>query len=357
MLARRLDSMNTRQGLARGRAVARAVIHEIRTENITFMAGSIAYHAFLSLLPFLLLVLFVVSTLGDERLADALVRGMAGYLTPETVNVLVTAAQNAGDGRLSLVGAAVLVWGTLRIFRGLDTAFSDIYESEASNPFLDQVRDGIVVFGALGVALFVVALADSFITIPSLGSADLVVRPLVSTLALAVAFLPMYYVFPDEDVTVREVLPGALVAGAGWTLLRLGFGFYVARTSATEYGIVGAVILLITWLYFGGLMLLVGAAVNAVLAGRSEDVEGIAWDAPAGTDPGHNDAPFVEPLTELEPAFDGEYETVRIVVGGTDVTLPRPAKVSFDIDTIDRPALLGGSRETGELVLVWDSKN
>jgi membrane protein len=348
--------MNNRQRVARGRAVAGAVVREIRAENITFMAGSIAYHAFLSLLPFLLLVLFVVSTFGDERLADALVRGMAGYLTPETVNVLVTAAQNAGDGRLSLVGGVVLVWGTLRIFRGLDTAFSDIYESEAENTFVDKLLDGVVVFGALGAALFLVAVADTFVTLPSFGALDVVVGPLISVLALAAAFLPMYYIFPDEDVTAREVLPGALVAGTGWTLLRLGFGFYVARTSATEYGIVGAIILLITWLYFGGLILLVGAAVNAVLAGRTEDVTSIAWDAEPGADPSHNDAPFVAPLRDLEAAFARNDGGVRFVVGGTDVTLSAPDSATFDIDVVDRPAMLGGSRETAKVVLVWDSK-
>jgi signal peptidase len=37
-----------------------------------------------------------------------------------------------------VLGVVLLIWGTLRIFRGLDTAFSDIYESEAANPFTDQ---------------------------------------------------------------------------------------------------------------------------------------------------------------------------------------------------------------------------
>jgi membrane protein len=341
----------------RARTVLGAVVTEVRAEKITFMAGSIAYHAFLSLLPFLLLVLFVVSQLGDDRLAAALVRGMAGYLTPETVDVLVVAAQNAADGRLSLVGLAVLVWGTLRIFRGLDTAFSDIYESEAENTFLDQVRDGLVVFAALAGALFLVTVADTVLRVPSLGVADAVVGPVGSALALAVAFLPMYYVFPDEDVTVREVIPGALVAGVGWTLLRLGFGFYVASTSATEYGIVGAVILLITWLYFGGLLLLVGASVNAVLAGRSEDVAAIAWGAEPGTGPERDDAPFVADVETLRTVLEGRGDSpVRVAVGNREVILPSPTAAEVDIDAVDRPAALGGSRETAAVVLRWESR-
>ena len=54
--------MNDRAG--RLAEVVRAVVHEARVERITFMAGSIAYHAFLSILPLLLLVLVVFPLLG-----------------------------------------------------------------------------------------------------------------------------------------------------------------------------------------------------------------------------------------------------------------------------------------------------
>jgi membrane protein len=137
--------MNLRQGAGRGRAVLGAVFREIRAEKITFIPGSIAYNAFLSLLPFPLLVLFVVSQFGTEQMATTLVRTMAESLTPDLPENLVDVALNAADeGGISLVGGAVLVWGTLRIFRGLDTAFSDIYESENRNTFPDQVADAFV---------------------------------------------------------------------------------------------------------------------------------------------------------------------------------------------------------------------
>lgn len=349
--------------LERAKQVVGAVVREIRAENVTFMAGSIAYHAFVSLLPFILLMLLLLSRVGGEDLARQLVEAIAGNLTPGGAtgggdsarafgDLLVRAALNAtSSAGLSLVGLGALVWGTLRIFRGLDQAFSDIYESERHNSFLDQVRDGAVVFGALGLAIFLLSLTDELVTVPSIGGLDVVVRPLVSAASISLALLPMYYVFPDEDVSVREVVPGALVAGAGWTGLSLAFGLYARTSSATEYGIVGVIILLITWLYFGGLALLVGAAVNAVLAGRSADVDDIAWgDAEAS----RGDAPFVPPLRELEAAdWDGE---VHVRVGDADVTLPPPAEAIVHATTVERPAILGGDRESGSVVLRWDSR-
>ncbi|EMA54212.1 hypothetical protein C450_06762, partial [Halococcus salifodinae DSM 8989] len=45
-------------------SIVRAIVHELRTEKVTFMAGSIAYHAFVSMLPLLVLVLTIISTVG-----------------------------------------------------------------------------------------------------------------------------------------------------------------------------------------------------------------------------------------------------------------------------------------------------
>ena len=352
--------MDSGEGLDRFRVVAGAVVREVRAENVTFMAGSIAYHAFVSLLPFLLLVLWVVSAAGDEELARRLLEAVAGYLTPETVELLVEAAFRAtGDARISVVGVVVLVWGTLRIFRGFDHAFSDIYESESANTFLDQVRDGVVVFGAIGLALFVISTADVFVPLPSFGPLQVLVGSALSVVAVSVALLPMYYVFPDVDVSVREVVPGAVVGAVGWTVLSAVFRYYVALSSTSSYGIVGVVILLVTWLYFGGLVLLVGAAVNAVLAGRSEDAADIAWDTPLDGDASSNDADFVAAVEELRTALEwegGDYDELRIVVGESEVVLPRPAEASAHTSTVERPRRLGGNSETAQVLFRWDSR-
>ena len=362
-----MSAQSSRAGraVARGKELGRTVVVEVRSENITFMAGSIAYHAFVSLLPFLLLALFLLTAVGSEALATRVIEAFVANITPTSAEsgdparsiagVLVLAARNATESAgLSVLSVAALVWGTLRIFRGLDQAFSDIYESEAANPFLDQLVDAATVFGTIAVALFTITLAESFVGIPSFGAADVVVRPVLSVLAVGAALLPMFYVFPDEDVSLREVMPGALVAGAGWTLLSFGFQLYAVSTSKTAYGIVGVIILFITWLYFGGLVLLFGAAVNAVLAGRSEDVEDIAWEQAPGGDPDENDAAFVGPLEDLEGAL--EDCEVRIESGDATVELPPPDEVGVTVTTVERPGVLGGSHESGEIVLHWDSR-
>lgn len=342
-----------RRGSGRGKAIVAAVVREVRAENITFMAGSIAYHAFVSILPFLLLMLWLLSRLGSREAAVRLLTAMAGYLGPEQIDEVVDIAVNATNtASLSVISLAVLVWGALRIFRGLDTAFSDIYESESRNDFADQLRDGVVVFLAVGSGVFLVSVAERAIGLPALGTAALVVRPVITVLAVTIALLPMFYIFPDERVTVREVVPGTVVAAIGWTALGKVFQFYAGVSANSEYGVVGIVILVITWLYFTGFVLLLGASVNAVLAGRSEDVSNIAWGE--AEDPTANDAAFVAPLRELDGAFSTD-EDVGIESGATTVVLPPPHEADISITTVDRPSVLGGDRERGRLVLRWDS--
>ncbi|WP_049923358.1 YhjD/YihY/BrkB family envelope integrity protein [Halopiger djelfimassiliensis] len=261
-------STDVRDGLSFGKTVVRG----IQEKNVPFMAASIAYQAFISLLPLLVLVFFLVTIVGDEAFAAAVSETTEGFL-PESGQLLVENAieDSPATAGSTLVGLVVLLWGSLKIFRGLDTAFSEIYGTAGESSFVDQLRDAVLVFGAIGGALLAATIAGvlfAFLSaIPFIG----VVQSLLLVVVLTLAFYPMYYYFPDVDVSRREVVPGVVVAAVGWTALQSLFRVYVSFASGSESaGPVGAIILLLTWLYFGGLILLAGAVVNAIGTGYLE---------------------------------------------------------------------------------------
>lgn len=71
---------------------------------------------------------------------------------------------------------------------------------------------------------------------------------------------------PPVDASIREVLPGVAVAAGGWVLLQIGFQLYATTASRYgAYGMIGAALLFVTWLYFASIVVLLGGAVNAVL--------------------------------------------------------------------------------------------
>lgn len=253
-------------------SVLRAIVEEFKTENISFMAGSIAYYAFVSMFPLLLLALLVASIVGGQAFADTVLGLTKQYLTPAAQGMVtqsITQASNAAS--FSIIGIVALLWSVLKVFRGLDVAFSSLYHSPGQNSIFDQVKDGLVVLGGIVVAVVAMVAASAVVaflpTLPYVGVLSFVFL----ILALTIAFLPIYYVFPDEDLTVRDVIPGTIVAAIGWALLQGLFRVYASYSSTSElYGAIGGIILLVTWLYFGALILLLGAAVNVVLSGQSE---------------------------------------------------------------------------------------
>jgi membrane protein len=327
----------------------RAIVHEIRTERLTFMAGSIAYHAFVSLLPLLLLVLAVVARIGDQSLQAAFEEFVATVLTPGAAPIFVgELADASGSAGVSVFGGVVLVWGTLRIFRGLDTAFSAIYESEAANSFADQLSDGLLVLVVFALAVVAAVLVESQLAVGRAGGFGWLLQRLVLVALVSVALFPMYYVFPDADVGVAEVVPGVVFAAVGLASFETLFQLYAAvSANAQDPSIVAGILVLLTWLYFSGLVILVGAAINAVLSNRSRDVDvrpvfgGVpATNPPAPTRAAVTDA--VQALTQaLDAARDGPDwadETVVVRVGERDVAVPVPDGVVARTDT----GLLGG---------------
>ncbi|MFP8954188.1 YhjD/YihY/BrkB family envelope integrity protein [Natrialbaceae archaeon A-arb3/5] len=273
----------------------RTIVAGVQEKNVPFMAASIAYQAFISLIPLLVLVFFLVTIVGDEGLAAEVSAATEGFL-PESGQLMVENAieESPVTAGSTLIGLVVVLWGSLKIFRGLDTAFSEIFDSTGEASFLEQLRDGLIVLGAIGAALVAAAVASIafafFPDIPYLG----LINPIVLVVVLTLAFLPMYYYFPDVDVQLRQVVPGALVAAGGWTLLQSLFQVYVSFAADSEAaGPVGGILLLLTWLYFGGMILLVGGVVNAIGTGYLEpEVDGEDDSTPSIADSDRE--PFVD---------------------------------------------------------------
>jgi YihY family inner membrane protein len=257
-----------------------------------------------------------------------------------------------GQGALSIVSLLVTTWGALKLFRGLDIAFSRIYGSEPGG-IVDQLRDGLVALGSLAGGTILVAVVTALIGVLKIPIIDLV-SPFLLLSLLLVAFFPFYYVLPDTGLTPRQALPGTVFAAVGWAVLGVGFGFYADAASGSVAGALGAVLLLVTWFYFSGILILTGAVVNAVLAGTvagdAEPVDRGETDRqvqhprarrPERTmseDDGDTGAPAEETTTDVEPSGAPDIEELEDRVEELRADLD-----AFEEDvedrTVDRPAL------------------
>lgn len=257
------------RGVTAGRLV-RAIVERAQATEITFLAAAVAYYAFLSLLPALLLVLSVGTALGGDALADMLVGATRDLLTPTGGTLVREAIDNAaGRAGATVVGVILLVWSVLKVFRGLNIAFLMVYGSEGPASLDDQIIDGVVAALGIGVGLVIMFGLGAALSATELNPLLDVVGIVVLPSILAVVFLPLYYVFPDTSVSLREAIPGTLVAAVGWTVLQAGFQIYAANAGQYQaYGVLGGILLLVIWFYLAATVILLGAVVNVVLAGR-----------------------------------------------------------------------------------------
>jgi membrane protein len=101
-----------------------------------------------------------------------------------------------------------------------------------------------------------------------------------TAIALVVLALVLYLLTPENYLTVRQALPGAIFFGVGWITVTKLFQLYVARYSRYDatYLALASIIILLTWMYLTCLFLLLGGKLNAIL--RRERERKVKTDPP-----------------------------------------------------------------------------
>lgn len=311
-------------------------------KNVTFLAGSISYSAFVSLVPLILFFFLAVSVFGAPDLQQRIITVTTNSVSPSVggvIKVMIQQQDNAGTGSnlgASIIGALTLVWGSIKVFRGLDTAFSEIYETTAQESFVGQIKKSLLMLVTLTLGIVAMVVATSVVAFFSFIPFIEFAVPLLLVTGLVVAFFPMYYLFPDIDVTPRDVLPGTIVGAIGWAVLQILFQVYVSLSGGGG-NLIASILLLVTWLYFSGVILLLGAVVNAVVIGRAGEVVEEVEPSALNTDMNRDEAATY--LRRLREDLTNRFEGMRPMSEGT-VAERNPPR-----DTI---AVTEGTRESEE---------
>ena len=257
-------------------ALGRAVVEHALAADVPFMAGAIAYQAFVSLMPLLFLLVVIGAAVIDPAVTERLLDVTANQLPADAQGLVREAVRNAVEHTgNSVVGVAVLGFCAFAVFNGLDKAFTELYGTERGGTLPNQLRDAFVVLAALTVAVVVIAATWSRVALPAGLPLAWLVQSALLVVGLGVAFYPMFYVFPEVSLGWLEVVPGVVLTAVGWTLLQELFRLYVTFVMRSQvFGVISGVLILATWLYFSGFVLLIGATLNAVLHGREPSSAG-----------------------------------------------------------------------------------
>lgn len=260
--------------------VLRRAFAESSADNVSILAGGVAYFSFLALFPALVAALTLYGLVADPATITRQVGALAGALPREAQPIVTGALEplTASGGSTLGIGLVVSVlaalWSASGGTAGLISAINLAYDEDETRGFL-RLRGtalaltlGAIVFVllALGLVAVVPVLLDAL----ALGVVGTVIAEVLRWALLVgvvvVALAVVYRVAPDRDAPrFRWVSPGAVVATVLWVAGSVAFSLYVNGFGSYDatYGALAGVVVLMLWLYLTAYIVLLGAEINA----------------------------------------------------------------------------------------------
>ena len=271
---------------------SRRVVRGTMEDDLFGRASELAFNFLLALFPLLLfmLVLFGLFASRSTELQNSLLSYFAHFLPPAAFQLLraITAemAENATSGKLTF-GIALTLWFASGGMSSMISTLNAVYRAHESRSWF---RIRIVALGLtitisvfLLTSLFIVLVGGNFIDwigiklhLTALGViAWKGLQWAAVVVFLTLSFSLIYYAGPNlERRHWYWITPGSMIGGFLWLSASTGFRVYLHffNTYATTYGSLGAMMILLVWLYVTGLAFLVGGEINAQIEQASSAI-------------------------------------------------------------------------------------
>ncbi len=272
------------QGLT-GKEFGKRLWAQLVRDDVMASAAQLSFYFVLGLFPFLLFLLALLgyfAEAGTELRANLL--RYLGTVAPAKASALIhnTVAEISAarsGGKLSF-GLLTSVWAASTGMRSIITALNAAYGVREARPWWKRrlVAIGLTIALAVFILLaLVLMLYGSEIALViarwfNLGNAFTqawkILQWFLAIAFVLIAFTLVYFFAPNvKGVKWRWIAPGSTLAAVLWLLISFGFSLYLHffNTYSATYGALGAVIVLLLWLYLTGAAILLGGEVNAVL--------------------------------------------------------------------------------------------
>jgi membrane protein len=238
----------------------------------THLAAMIAYFALLSFVPLLLLSLALLGLVHQADQGSFFVRQLEKTFPSTSLDSILRAVRAIQENAAALgaVGGGFLLWSSLSFFSVLESAFNIVY-GRPNRGWLHGKALATMMMGGSLVALFVSLVVGSvgqeilkrYFGFAGDAVSARVVAISVSTFGIFVFLASAYYVLTNADLTLREVLPGAVTAAV---TLEATFQFLPVYVDVSKHNPVlqtlsGPAVLLV-WLYVMANVIVLGAEVN-----------------------------------------------------------------------------------------------
>jgi membrane protein len=253
---------------------------EMATDNLSLVAAGVAFYVLLAIFPAIAAIVSIYGLVADPQTVEQQLTAIS-HLLPEEARGIVEEqlkrVTSTASPKLSLgaaFGLLLAIWSANKGTQALITALNIVYDEEEKRSFLKlnlislALTVGLMLVLIVGLALIAVlpALLDNLGLPPEIRQWAAWLRWPILALAFMFALAALYRYAPSRDEPRwRWVGWGAVLATVLWLIGSALFSWYVANFGNYNetYGSIGAVVVLMLWLWLSVLIVLLGAEVNA----------------------------------------------------------------------------------------------
>lgn len=262
----------------------------LRKDNVSAFSAQAAFFLFMSIMPFLSLLLTLVrylpisqtmlyttvigvvpeplKPLVDEILGELFVKNRSAYLSMSIVLVIWAAAK-----------------GVMAIIRGLNSVYHVEDKRNYVKLRLISALYTVIIVAAIVLSMLLLvfgnqiyyALKTDFPKAAGIISIFIRQKIILSMLLLTLFFMFIYRLVKSAANNVLLIIPGAVFSALSWNLLSYAFSIYIkySQNFSYTYGSLATIVLFMLWLYFGMYLMFIGAEINSYFKVYFENVKQI----------------------------------------------------------------------------------
>lgn len=249
-------------------SIGLATVKKFQDDQTTNLAGLIAFWAFFSVFPLVMVFATVLGYLNLDKQAMKSISDTLPVLKGQNFETL------HGSWWALLVGLLTALWSGMGVVRTLQSAFASVWEIPMNErpKLVEKTVRSLKILGTVGVGLVLSTVVTGYVT----GTANDIGPHVLSTIlgdALALPldialFVAAFRMLTDREITTKQVLPGAVLSGSVFWVLQLASSWIIAnklQSAQGTYGPLGTVIVMLWWFYLQAIVTLLGAQLNVVL--------------------------------------------------------------------------------------------
>ncbi len=266
--------------------IARAVFDRFGNDNISLVAAGVAFYVMLSIFPALAALVSLYALVGNPDDVASRIQDYSYLLPPEAMKLIIDGlhsfAKTAGTTLSWALATSVILalWSARAGISSVMTGLNIAYEEVETRSFIVQtlvalaLTLGSVLFALVVVfAVAVIPIILNFLPFGSLfGTVLNLARWPILAVLVVLGFAVIYRYGPSrKNASWRWITWGSGIATVLWLVGSVAFSLYVGKFGSYDatYGALGAVVVLLLWLWVSALVLLVGAEIDGELDQRA----------------------------------------------------------------------------------------